>query len=255
MHWKFTQWMHNIRIGLQCCACLLLFFIHGAAPVQAQHLSGYGVPLLRSPAAYRNTVLQDPDKEMLELKTLTPGLRYELRYARDQNFVHTAVYPAGTTITFLRRPAALALHQVDSVLAQEGLGLKIFDAYRPYRVTVRFWELVQDERYVAHPSRASGHNRGLAVDLTLVDRSSGAELEMGTGFDHFSDTAHHSFPDLPQAVLRNRKKLLTVMTQFGFQPYTYEWWHYSWPNNRGYEALDLEFNQLLRMQPKRVVRQ
>src|SRR5437867_1601617 len=82
-------------------------------------------------------------------------------------------------------------------LNEKGLGLKIFDAYRPYSVTVKFWELIKDERYVANPSKGSGHNRGIAVDLTIIHLKTNEELNMGTGFDNFTDTAHQAFVNLP----------------------------------------------------------
>ncbi len=95
--------------------------------------------------------------------------------------------------TFLRLPAALALRKIQYELNAKGYGLKVFDAYRPYSVTVSFWELVKDPRYVAEPTKGSGHNRGLAVDCTILNLTDRKELNMGTGFDNFTDTAHHNF--------------------------------------------------------------
>src|SRR5690606_37409302 len=109
------------------------------------------------------------------------------------NFMKKRMYPANTRHTFLRAPAAWALARVQQELSIQGYSLKIFDAYRPYSVTVAFWEPIKDERYVANPAKGSGHNRGLAVDLTIVETSTGKELDMGTGFDNFTDTAHHAF--------------------------------------------------------------
>ena len=150
--------------------------------------------------------------------------------------------PAATS--FLRAPAADALAKVQAELAVAGLGLKIFDAYRPYSVTVRFWELVKDERYVANPAKGSGHNRGIAVDLTIIQLKDGSELSMGTGFDNFSDTAHHSFSQLPEDALKNRKLLRSAMEKFGFKALETEWWHYFIPETSRFELLDLSFRQL-----------
>src|ERR1043166_7586618 len=120
---------------------------------------------------------------MIELKSLMPNIVYDLRYATTNNFMHRLMYPANTRNTFMRQPAVAALQKVQAELNRKGMGLKIFDAYRPYAVTVKFWELVKDERYVANPSKGSGHNRGIAVDLTIIYLDSGKELDMGTGFD------------------------------------------------------------------------
>ncbi len=121
----------------------------------------------------------------------------------------------------------MALQKVQKELNQSGWGLKIFDAYRPYSVTVKFWELVKDERYVANPSKGSGHNRGITVDLTIINLKTRLELNMGTGFDNFSDTAHHSFTNLSEDILQNRILLKTTMEKYGFKAYNEEWWHYS----------------------------
>src|SRR4030095_17233680 len=104
---------------------------------------------------------------------------------------------------------AEALKKVQDDLAEKGYSLKIFDAYRPYRALKKMWDLVHDERYVANPSKGSGHNRGLSVDLTIVELKTGKELEMGTGFDNFTDSANHTFSNLPPEILQNRRLLKT----------------------------------------------
>jgi zinc D-Ala-D-Ala dipeptidase len=193
---------------------------------------------------YKKQVKKDPVKKMVELKTAIPGIVYDLRYATLNNFMKRLMYPAGTNTTFLRQPAADALRKVQVELGIKGLGLKVFDAYRPYAVTVKFWELVHDERYVANPKNGSGHNRGVAIDLIIINSKTRAELNMGTGFDNFSDTAHQSFLKLPQDVLDNRKLLKTTMEKHGFKPYADEWWHYSWPDAAKFEILDIDFKKL-----------
>jgi len=207
--------------------------------------SGYTRPPLTSKwEEYKKQVKKDSTKKMIELKSLVPGIIYDLRYATVNNFMRRLMYPAGTHTSFLRLPAAKALRKVQQELQGKGLGLKIYDAYRPYAVTVKFWELVKDERYVANPSRGSGHNRGIAVDLTLISLSTKKELDMGTGFDDFSDTAHHTFSKLPLEVLKNRELLKTTMEKSGFRAYAAEWWHYSWPDAAKYEILDIDFKKL-----------
>ncbi|MEN9549676.1 MAG: hypothetical protein RIR12_2267 [Bacteroidota bacterium] len=193
---------------------------------------------------YKKQVKSDASKKMVELKTIIPSLVYDLRYATTNNFMRRLMYPAGTNQTYLRKPAALALLNVQTALSSKGVGLKVYDAYRPYAVTVKFWELVHDERFVANPKNGSGHNRGVAIDLTIIDSKTKAEVNMGTGFDNFSDTAHQGFIKLPQDVLENRKLLKTTMEKYGFKPYADEWWHYSWPEAAKFEILDIDFKKL-----------
>ena len=215
-----------------------------SASAQPLKTSSYGVQYIASEKSYQQTLTLDSNKKMVELKQLMPSLVYELHYATKDNFVKQTLYPANTNFTFLRSPAAKALQKVQKELNEKGLGLKIFDAYRPYSITVKFWELIKDERYVANPAKGSGHNRGLSVDLTIIDLKTGVELDMGTGFDNFTDTAHHTFTQLSSTVLQNRKLLKDIMLKHGFNFLETEWWHYYWPNDRNYEVLDLPFKKL-----------
>lgn len=199
--------------------------------------------VIKKSGLYWKEVRADSLQKMTELKSLMPTVIYDLRYATKNNFTKEQLYKSGKK-TFLRLPVAKALKNVQEELGGKGLGLKIFDAYRPYSITKKMWNLIHDERYVANPSNGSGHNRGLAVDLTLINLADGKELPMGTGFDNFTDSAHHSFKNLPAAILQNRKLLKEIMEKFGFKPLETEWWHYSWPNNRNYEVLDIDFKKL-----------
>ena len=236
----------KITIRLQLARNLSIFFLFLPFLVSAQQLtkSSYGVDVLISIKTYKATLKADTNKKMLELKQLIPFIQYDLKYATKDNFVKQTLYPRLTSVTFLRLPAANALANVQKELAIKGLGIKIFDAYRPYSVTVKFWELIKDERYVANPAKGSGHNRGLAVDLTIIELKTGKELDMGTGFDNFTDTAHHTFRVLPEKILQNRFLLKEVMQKHGFKLFETEWWHYSWPNDRNYEVMDIEFKKL-----------
>ena len=179
---------------------------------------------------------------MCDIGQIIPGIKTDFKYAKEDNFTHTILYPSITT-TYLRRPVALALREVQEELATQKLALKIWDAYRPYAVTKRMWDLIKDERYVADPSKGSGHNRGIAVDLTIISTQNGKELDMGTGFDNFSDSAHHSFRYLPENVLQNRSLLRALMIRNGFVPLETEWWHYYYKEGN-FEVLDLTFDSL-----------
>ena len=219
-------------------------FFYTLAFTQAPDLpvSKYGIPVIKDYATYATTVKADSNKQMVEIKSLSPNIVYDLRYATLKNFMRRNMYPAKTNTTYLRLPAARALAQVQKELNEKGMGLKIFDAYRPYSVTEKFWELVMDEKYVADPKKGSGHNRGLAVDLTVIYTATGKELLMPTYFDNFSDTAHHSFMNLPFDALQNRKMLKDVMEKYGFKLFDTEWWHYSWPDEKKYEVMDIPFS-------------
>ena len=199
---------------------------------------------IKDKISFYNMVERDSLQAMIELKSLIPTVQYELRYASKNNFTGQRLYPKNTHTTYLRRKPAMALAKVAEELKGKGLGIKIWDAYRPYRTTVRFWELIHDERFVANPSKGSGHNRGTSVDLTLVDLKSGKELEMPTPFDDFSPAAFHGALNIDDFRIRNRALLKSTMEKYGFVPLETEWWHYSWQGASAYDVLDLSFKVL-----------
>jgi D-alanyl-D-alanine dipeptidase len=196
------------------------------------------VQVIKKYSAYKQLVAKDSLKKMVELKTIVQGIKYDLRYATINNFMHWQLYKRGDK-TFLRLPVAQALAHIQQELNKKDLELKIWDAYRPYRVTVKMWKRVKDDRYVADPKKGSGHNRGIAVDLTIINKTTGAELDMGTGFDNFSDTAHQDFKNLPPEILQNRSLLKAIMEKYDFRPLETEWWHFYW-NNSDFELLDID---------------
>ena len=209
--------------------------------------SGFSAPpRIKSTYVIKTQGQNDSSYQLIELRSLMPELVYDLRYATKNNFTQQRLYPKNTQVAYLRLPAARALQTVQLKLNQKGLSLKIYDAYRPYAVTVKFWNLIKDERYVATPSKGSGHNRGTAVDLTIINLSTGKELDMGTGYDDFSEKAHHNFQELSNEILANRNLLRSLLLEAGFVPFETEWWHYSLPNATRFDLLDLSFKKIKR---------
>lgn len=188
---------------------------------------------------------RDSSLKMVSLTNYLQPFTADWPYAGRENFTRSVLYvnPAA----YLRLPAAKALKAVQAELAGRGLGIKLFDAYRPYSVTKKMWEIVPDERYAANPAKGSGHNRGIAVDLTLVDLASGKELKMPTGFDDFSERAHHDYMQLEQEVLANRALLRTIMERHGFKALETEWWHYYLPDATRYPLMDFDFEQMKKL--------
>lgn len=227
---------------------LMLILTSAFLAVHAQDstLNRPGLLVISNPSVYRSTVRKDEGKEMVDLSKYVPGVVYDLRYASEDNFMKKKLYPELAS-TFMRKPAAVALAAVQKQLNRQGLRLKIFDAYRPYSITELMWEVVPDDRYAADPKKGSGHNRGTAVDLTVIDLYTKEPLDMGTDFDNFTDTAHQDFTTLPKEVLQNRVLLRSVMEKNGFRALETEWWHYSLDNDGSYELLDIPFEGFQKM--------
>ena len=176
------------------------------------------------------------DVRLVNLRDADPTFVIDARYATTDNFVGRRMYPANEI--FLEAGAAARLKIVQAGLRRQGLGLKIFDGYRPHAVQYRLWQIMPDPVYVARPEKGSRHNRACAVDVTLVD-ASGQELRMPTAFDEFTEAAHHDYQDLPAEVLRNRARLKHAMTSAGFEPLASEWWHYDAPGWQRFPLLDV----------------
>lgn len=188
-----------------------------------------------------HTVESDPSAAFVSLPLLMPGVVLDIRYATANNFTKHVLYPHPAA--WLRRPVAEALKKVQDDLAKKGMGLKIYDSYRPFSVTCSLWHYTTDRRYTASPRKGSHHNRGIAVDLTIIDLRTGRELDMGTGYDNFTDSAHHNFTHLPASVLANRAMLKNLMWKYGFNYIPSEWWHYHW-RDKHYDVLDLPFEDV-----------
>lgn len=206
-------------------------------------MNTYGLPIIGTDAIFHESLLNHPEKRMVSLKQI-PGIILDLRYATTNNFLHKSLYPENIKNSFLREPAFQALVDVAKNLARRGLVIVVFDAYRPYSVTVEIWNSVKDERYAANPAKGSGHNRGVAVDLTLADMVTHQALPMPTDFDNFSDTARQDFNGTDAIRMTNRNLLREIMEKYGFLALSTEWWHFSWPQAENFEVLDLSFEEL-----------
>lgn len=171
---------------------------------------------------YRRGVAMN-EFSFVDLEKFCPEIQLDVIYATPNNFAKEILYPLAKC--FLRYGVAQRLARVQKELENMGLGLKVFDGYRPHHVTVKFWNLIQDIRYVADPKLGSKHNRGAAVDVTLVDFS-GKELEMPTPIDEMTERAHRDYDKLSKKVLRNRELLKEIMVKQGFVPLPTEWWHF-----------------------------
>ncbi|MFZ1706063.1 MAG: M15 family metallopeptidase [Saprospiraceae bacterium] len=175
--------------------------------------------------------LEKIPKNYQEVKADTLGILIDLRYATENNFMKQKIYDCGRC--FLRKEIAEKIFAIQTDLKERyGFGLKLFDCYRPSEYQEKLWEIKPDPNYVTPPKKGSVHSRGMAVDLTIVDKK-GNELNMGTAFDYFGAEAHTDFQDLPDEVLKNRQLLKKMMENYGFKGIRTEWWHYSYRSLKG----------------------
>lgn len=191
---------------------------------------------------YLVSIKTNPEKQLINLEKFVPGLILDIRYATENNFTSEKIYNLARA--YARKPVAEALKKVLAELKPQGLGIKIFDGYRPYKATVKFYEVYRDTTYVASPYRGSRHNRGCALDLTLIDLKTGKELPMPTEYDSFRKEAWPSTPVADPLIRKNRALLIEVMEKHGFRVNGSEWWHFDFRGWRNFEVMDIEFEEL-----------
>lgn len=170
------------------------------------------------------TVDEISDTTFVNLKDYSSDFIYDMRYATDNNFLKAQVYDCAECL--IRYKTVKALIKVNNAFMRKGFQIKLYDCYRPLDIQKRMWTIVPNPKYVADPSKGSIHNRGGAVDITLVNLD-GEAVPMGTDFDFFGIEASHKYINLPTDVISNRKFLKKIMAASGFQSFDSEWWHYN----------------------------
>lgn len=188
----------------------------------------------------------DLPAELVELRQLRPAPHLEIAYAGERNFMGRPMYRLARA--YLQKPAAQALQRVELALRERGLGLIVYDAYRPWSVTRAFWRATSPalRAFVADPARGSRHNRACAVDVGLIHLASGQALPMPTSFDDFTERAHSRYEgaDLSREEKANRELLREAMEAEGFIALEHEWWHFDYHSWQRYPILDIPFEKL-----------
>ncbi len=182
--------------------------------------------------------------DLIEIIKLDPTIKLDIRYATKNNFLGKAVYKQPRA--FLQRPAAEALVRVNQTLRKLGYGLVVFDGYRPWYVTKVFWDVTPADKkiFVADPSKGSRHNRGCAVDLSLFELNTGAEVKMPSEYDEMTERAHINYECATPEAKRSREMLRAAMSAEGFSVYEPEWWHYDYKDWKEYPIMNLKFSEI-----------
>lgn len=192
--------------------------------------------------AYKAEIQRNKAKRLVEIKSAIPDIALDIRYATTNNFMKQVMYPEARA--FAREPVVEQLKKVQQALRKKGFGLKIYDAYRPFAITLAFYEKASDKNFVASPYAGSKHNRGCAIDLTLIDYQTKKEVPMPTLYDSFAPEAAAKYEQLSPQLKKNRDFLIETMERYGFRVLHNEWWHFDFIGWQQYELLDIPFNQL-----------
>ena len=241
MHEDIKNNLTAMKITL-VTALFILVLAAGSLNAQENKRNPYHLNIISGREAYIRLIRADSLKRLLDIRKEVPGIVLDIRYATSNNFTHKKVYTSARA--FARLKVVRSLAGVENELSKRGLGLKVFDAYRPYTATLLFWDIIHDTAYVASPATGSRHNRGCAVDVSLVDLKTGKELQMPTPFDDFTPKAGSAYREIPQTAKLNRQQLISIMSAWGFTVYPSEWWHFDFNGWKDYELMDLSFEDL-----------
>lgn len=196
------------------------------------------------PLSYKTNIYNKPTsyKGLVAVVDVDESFVIDLHYAKDINFTGKKIYPSETCL--LQKDTLTKLINANNEFKQYGYRIKIWDAYRPSDVQTQLWKVVSDSRFIANPNyHGSRHNRGAAVDVTLVD-SQGNELEMPTGFDNFTTAAYRNSTAMSATAKKNMDLLTSVMVKHGFRTIETEWWHFDDSNADSYPLLNIQFEDI-----------
>lgn len=221
------------------CTFSLLLLLMASTFVAAQYNYGLSPTTLEG---YQESIKTNPEKELVDLEVVIPGIVLDIRYATANNFTGEVIYNSAKA--FARKPVASALKKAQEEFNKQGIGIKVFDAYRPYAATVKFYEVYRDTTYVASPYKGSRHNRGCAIDMTLIDLKTGNELVMPTEYDSFQKAAWPTTPVKDPIIKKNRDLIIRVMEKHGFKVNASEWWHFDFVGWQKFEVMDIAFEAL-----------
>jgi D-alanyl-D-alanine dipeptidase len=187
------------------------------------------------------------EAHLIELIKLDKTLKLDIRYATANNFMGKQVYPEARA--FLQKPAAKSVVRVHKKLKKQGMGLVIYDGYRPWTITKLFWDSVAPEykMFVADPAKGSKHNRGCAIDLSIFDLKTGKDVPMPSGYDEFSERASPKYTGGTEEERRNRDLLRSLMEAEGFIVNDNEWWHFDYKDWEQYAIYDISFADAARL--------
>ncbi len=219
---------------------IILLFTTSTLQLNGQ--TNYGInPVTK--AQYNAILKTNPETELVDLERFIPGIVLDIRYATKNNFTGEKIYTLAKA--YARKPVAEALKAAQADFNQRGYAIKIYDGFRPYSATVKFYEIMKgDTTYVASPYKGSRHNRGCAVDMTIVDLKTKLELKMPSGYDAMQKEPWPSTPILDPIVRKNRDTLISVMEKNGFKVYQTEWWHFDFVGWERFDVMNIDFVEL-----------
>ena len=220
----------------------LFFFLSVVVSAQNKPSTIKKLVVVNSYNQYLASIKTNPNNELVEIKKAIPNIKLDIRYATKNNFMQQVMYKQARA--FARKPVVESLKKIQKELNKKGYGLKIFDGYRPYAVTVEFYKKASDKNFVANPAKGSKHNRGCAVDLTLINLKTGKEITMPTPYDSFSAAAAAKYENISPEAKKNRDFLIAIMAKYRLNVLENEWWHYDFSGWKNYDLMDIPFEKL-----------
>ncbi|UKT63498.1 M15 family metallopeptidase [Pedobacter mucosus] len=221
---------------------IFILIISIAGFSQVKPLSVKKLVVVNSYSQYLASIKKNPNNELIEIKKVIPSIKLDIRYATKNNFMKQVMYKQARALA--RKPVVESLKKIQAELKKKSLGLMIFDGYRPYATTVAFYKKASDKNFVANPAKGSKHNRGCAVDLTIINLKTGKEISMPTPYDSFSAAAAAKYEKVSPEIKKNRDFLIATMAKYQLNVLENEWWHYDFSGWQNYDLMDIPFEKI-----------
>jgi zinc D-Ala-D-Ala dipeptidase len=219
-----------MKIVLSFFATVILIAIISCRTQQIESSSNHELDIIKTTIS---------DTSFVNIKDYSKDFVLDMKYATNDNFLKSTVYDCPTCL--LRLKTIKSLIAANKAFLKKGYRIKLFDCYRPLSVQKKMWKIMPNTDYVANPTKGSVHNRGGAVDMTIVDKN-GKEVDMGTPFDFFGPEAGHGYTNLSNKIIKNRLLLKTIMQANNFEAIKSEWWHYNLAGSKVNPVSDFKWN-------------
>lgn len=191
---------------------------------------------------YLRQIEENPNNELVDLESFVPGLNFDIHFATKDNVTGEQLYSIKKA--FARRPVAVSLSIIQEALNRRGLGLLIFDAYRPYADAIKIGDRMKNSESDGFLENNIKHSRGGSVDVSLISLTTGEEIQMPSGYCQNMEATQTDYPDLPNNVIANREILIEVMQQHGFRVNPKQWWHFDFMGWQAFDLMNVSFEEL-----------
>lgn len=234
--------MINFAAIIEMAMRLIIYIVFFLISVSIMGQENLKTNVIGDTIVYLRQIEENPNNELVDLENFVPGLNFDIHFATKDNVTDEQLYSIKKA--FARRPVAVSLSIIQEALNRRGLGLLIFDAYRPYADAIKIGDRMKNSESDGFLENNIKHSRGGSVDVSLISLTTGEEIQMPSGYCQNIKVTHTDYPDLPDNVIANREILIEVMQQHGFRVSPKQWWHFDFMGWQAFDLMNVSFEEL-----------